>query len=64
MIMTITALEELNLLLPLISNILLCLAVLHALAPFQRDAVKFVLNNAGRALLADEMGLGTSISFY
>ena len=36
-------------------------AVLHQLAPFQRDAVKFIVSNKGRALVADEMGLGTSI---
>lgn len=34
-------------------------SVLHCLAPFQRDAVLFVLRNKGRALIADEMGLGT-----
>jgi hypothetical protein len=32
--------------------------VLHQLAPFQRDAVKFIMSNKGRALVADEMGLG------
>ena len=32
--------------------------VLHQLAPFQRDAVQFVMSNRGRALVADEMGLG------
>ena len=35
--------------------------MLHQLAPFQRDAVKFIVSNKGRALVADEMGLGTSI---
>lgn len=33
-------------------------SVLHQLAPFQRDAVKFIMGNKGRALVADEMGLG------
>ena len=32
--------------------------MLHKLAPFQREGVKFVLNKGGRALIADEMGLG------
>ena len=34
-------------------------SVLHQLAPFQRDAVAFVMRKKGRALVADEMGLGT-----
>ncbi len=33
--------------------------VLHQLAPFQRQAVQFVMGNKGRAMIADEMGLGT-----
>ena len=33
--------------------------MLHKLAPFQREGVKFVLNKGGRALIADEMGLGS-----
>lgn len=32
--------------------------VLHQLAPFQRQAVQFVMGNKGRAMIADEMGLG------
>lgn len=32
--------------------------VLHSLAPFQREAVQFIIKNNGRALVADEMGLG------
>ena len=40
--------------------------VLHQLAPFQREAVQFVMGNKGRAMIADEMGLGMMIStlFY
>lgn len=36
--------------------------VLHQLAPFQRQAVQFVMGNKGRAMIADEMGLGTDIA--
>lgn len=35
--------------------------VLHQLAPFQREAVQFVMGNKGRALVADEMGLGMHV---
>ena len=34
--------------------------VAHALAPYQRGGVDFVLERKGKALLADEMGLGES----
>ena len=33
-------------------------SLLKALAPFQQQAVQFIMRNGGRALLADEMGLG------
>lgn len=32
--------------------------IISALAPFQMDAVKFIIEKDGRALVADEMGLG------
>lgn len=32
--------------------------VINSLAPFQREAVRFVVSKNGRALVADEMGLG------
>ncbi len=35
--------------------------VIKALAPFQKDGVRFVLERGGRALIADEMGLGKTI---
>eukprot|EP01084_Bolivina_argentea_P013469 25285_1 len=35
--------------------------VVKALAPFQKDGVRFVLEKGGRALIADEMGLGKTI---
>ncbi len=35
--------------------------VVKALAPFQKDGVRFVLERGGRALVADEMGLGKTI---
>jgi hypothetical protein len=38
-------------------------SVLHQLAPFQRDAVAFVMRKKGRALVADEMGLGELLIF-
>jgi len=37
--------------------------VLHQLAPFQRQAVHFVMGNKGRAMIADEMGLGKLLCF-
>ena len=35
--------------------------LLQALAPFQQEGVRFVMNNDGRALVADEMGLGKCV---
>ena len=35
--------------------------LLHALAPFQREGVAFIVENDGRTLLCDEMGLGKTI---
>ncbi|KAL7535077.1 hypothetical protein ACHAXR_007092, partial [Thalassiosira sp. AJA248-18] len=35
--------------------------VCHALAPYQRGGVEFMLDKEGRALLADEMGLGKTV---
>lgn len=35
--------------------------VAHALAPYQRGGVDFILERKGRALLADEMGLGKTV---
>ncbi len=35
--------------------------VVNALAPFQKDGVRFVLEKGGRAIIADEMGLGKTI---
>lgn len=37
-------------------------SLIQALAPFQREAVRFVVDNDGRALIADEMGLGKTRS--
>ena len=36
-------------------------SLLQALAPFQQEGVRFVMNNEGRALVADEMGLGERV---
>jgi hypothetical protein len=38
--------------------------VMNSLAPFQKDAVEFVVKNNGRAFICDEMGLGKSISCF
>ena len=39
-------------------------SLLQALAPFQQEGVRFVMNNDGRALVADEMGLGECVYAY
>ncbi|XP_055948896.1 SWI/SNF-related matrix-associated actin-dependent regulator of chromatin subfamily A-like protein 1 [Argiope bruennichi] len=35
--------------------------MLHSLLPFQKDGVKFGIQNEGRVLIADDMGLGKTI---
>lgn len=37
-------------------------SIVFGLAPFQRQAVRFIIKKGGRALLADEMGLGKTRS--
>jgi hypothetical protein len=39
-------------------------SVAHALAPYQRGGVEFILDKNGKALLADEMGLGTRLNSW